>query len=72
MISFVIFVILLGPGVTVEMMCIGIGVRLRPASGLWFQAAVKIEVKTDDRHRVQELGCIIKQTTNLSSTFITG
>ena len=50
----------------------GIGVRLSPASRLWFQAAVKVEVKTDDRDRVHELGRIITQTTNLSSTFNTG
>ena len=51
---------------------LGIGVRLSLASGLWFQAVVKVEVKTDDRDRVHELGLIIKQTTNLYSTFITG
>lgn len=50
----------------------GIGVRLHRASGLWFQAVVKGEVRRDDRDRVHELGRIIKQTTNLSSTFITG
>lgn len=46
--------------------------RLSLASGLWFQAVVKAEVKTDDRDRVHELGHIIKRTANLSSTFITG
>lgn len=50
----------------------GIGVRLSPAPRLWFQAVVKVEVKIDDRDRVHELGRIIKRTTNLSSTFITG
>lgn len=50
----------------------GIGVRLSLASGLWFQAVVKVEVTTDDRDRVHEMGHSIKQTTNLSSTFITG
>lgn len=50
----------------------GIGVRISLTSGLGFQAVVKVEVKTDDRDRVHELGRIIKQTTNLSSTFITG
>lgn len=49
----------------------GIGVRLSLASGLWFQAVVKFEVKTDDRDRVHEMGRIIKRTTNLSCTFIT-
>lgn len=67
----VIFVILLRAGVTVEVMCRGL-VGLSLASGLWFQAVVKVEVKTDDRHRVHELGRIIRRTTNLSSTFITG
>ena len=38
----------------------GIGVRLSLASGLWFQAVVKVVAKTDDRDRVHELGCIIK------------
>lgn len=46
--------------------------RLSLASGLWFQDVVKVEVKTDDRDRVHELGRIIKRATNLSSTFITG
>lgn len=50
----------------------GIGVRLNLASWLWLQAVVEIVVGVDDRQRVQELGYIIKQTTNLSSTFITG
>lgn len=45
---------------------------LSRASGLRFQAVVKVEVRTDDRDRVHELGLIIKQTTNLYSTFITG
>lgn len=47
---------------------------MRPSrvSGLGFQAAVKVGVRTDDGDRVQELGLIIKQTTNLYSTFITG
>lgn len=45
--------------------------RLSLASGLWFQAVVKVEVKTDDRDRVHALGLIIKRTTNLSSTFST-
>lgn len=49
----------------------GIGVRLILASGLWLQTVVKVEVKTDDRDRVHELGRIIISTTNLSSTFIT-
>lgn len=35
------------------------------ASGLRFQAAVKVEVRADDGGRVHELGLIIKQTTNL-------
>ncbi len=43
----------------------GIGVRLSLASGLWFQAVVKVEVKTDDRDRVHALGLIIKRTTKL-------
>lgn len=46
--------------------------RLNLASWLWLQAVVEIVVGVDDRQRVQELGYIIKQTTNLSSTFITG
>lgn len=50
----------------------GIGVRLSLSSGLWFRAVVKVEVKTDDRDRVHEMGRIIKRTTNLSFTFITG
>lgn len=50
----------------------GIGVRLSLASGCWFQAVVKVEVRTDDRDKVHELGLIIKQTTNLYSTCITG
>lgn len=29
----------------------GIGVRISLPSGLWFQAVVKVEVKTDDRDR---------------------
>lgn len=33
---------------------------------------VRVEVRTDDRDRVQELGLIIKQTTKLYPTFITG
>lgn len=50
----------------------GIGVRPSGASGLWFQVAVKVWVRTDDGGRVPELGLIIKPTTNLYSTFITG
>lgn len=50
----------------------GIGVRISLPSGLWFQAVVKVEVKTDDRDRVHGSGRIIKQTTNISFTFITG
>lgn len=68
----VIFVIILRSGVTVEVICRGIGVRQSPASGLWFQAVVKVEVETDERRRVQELERTIKQTTYLSFTFITG
>lgn len=34
--------------------------RLILASGLWFQAVVKVEVKTDDRDRVHEYRLIIK------------
>lgn len=67
-----IFVITLRSGVTVEVICMGTGVRLSPASGLWLQDVVKVEVKTDERHQVQELERTIKQTTYLSSTFITG
>lgn len=67
----VIFVIILRSGVTVEVICRGIGVRRSPASGLWFQAVVKVEVETDERRRVQELERTIKQTTYLSFTFIT-
>jgi len=67
-----IFVILLRAGVTAKVMCRGIAVGLSPASVLWFRTVVKVEVKTDDRHRVQELERIIKKTTNLSPTFITG
>lgn len=44
----------------------------RGASGLRFQAAVKVEVRTDDGGRVRELGLFIKQTTNVYATFITG
>lgn len=50
----------------------GIGLRPSGASALRFQAAVKLGVRTDDGDRVHELGLIIKQTTNLYSTFITG
>lgn len=45
--------------------------RRSPASGLWFQAVVKVEVETDERRRVQQLERTIKQTTYLSFTFIT-
>lgn len=61
-----------GRGVPVEAAVQGIGVRPSRASSLGFQAAVKVGVRTDDGDRVHELGLIIKQTTNLYSTFITG